>query len=114
MILSGEKIEEYREIKPYWKKRLTQMCPRCDGWCNDGSCECGGYYDYDSQQWHYGFVSKKFEQIIFSNGYSKDRPQLEIECLGIYIGKGKTEWGAIEDNEYFVIKLGKIKSKLNC
>ena len=23
MILSGEKTEEYREIKPYWEKRFT-------------------------------------------------------------------------------------------
>ena len=23
MIASGEKREEYREVKPYWKKRLT-------------------------------------------------------------------------------------------
>ena len=26
MILSGEKKEEYREIKPYWIKRLTGKC----------------------------------------------------------------------------------------
>lgn len=24
MIASGEKTEEYREIKPYWEKRLLQ------------------------------------------------------------------------------------------
>ena len=26
MIAAGEKIEEYREIKPYWIKRLTTNC----------------------------------------------------------------------------------------
>ena len=26
MIASGEKKEEYREIKPYWTKRLTYPC----------------------------------------------------------------------------------------
>lgn len=26
MILSGEKTEEYLEIKPYWIKRLTTNC----------------------------------------------------------------------------------------
>ena len=27
MIKSGEKKEEYREIKPYWTKRLTKNLP---------------------------------------------------------------------------------------
>ena len=26
MIVAGEKTEEYREIKPYWIKRLTTNC----------------------------------------------------------------------------------------
>ena len=26
MIVTGEKTEEYREIKPYWIKRLTTNC----------------------------------------------------------------------------------------
>lgn len=32
MIASGEKQEEYREIKPYWTKRIM----KCFKWCSRG------------------------------------------------------------------------------
>jgi hypothetical protein len=30
-----------------------------------------------------------------------------MECKGIEVGTGKTEWGAVESEQYFVIKLGR-------
>ena len=54
-ILSGKKKIEYREIKPYWTKRLVNP---------DGSY-------------------KQFTNIIFKNGYSKNMPEMTIELKGI-------------------------------
>lgn len=95
MILSGEKTEEYREINPYWEKRLIEPHISEDG-------------DFEPH-----FVEfKHFDTIRFTNGYSKNAPSFEIECLGIRIGTdGKTEWGAPSDYQYFIISLGKIITK---
>lgn len=79
MVLSGEKKEEYREIKPYWTKRLKDF-----------------------------LVKKTFDTITFSNGYTKNRPQFEIELKEIVFEVGNTYWGADYGKEYYVFKLGKI------
>lgn len=104
MILSGEKMEEYREIKPYWNSRLIEPHISEDG-------------DFEPH-----FVEfKHFDTIRFTNGYSKNAPSFEIECLGISISKGKIEWGATtvphpfdtEIQDTFIIQLGKITSTKN-
>ena len=98
MILSGEKKEEQREIKPYWITRLVdQFLFKMDtveeflSWCNKNNLQ---------------LVVNKFETITFSNGYSKDRDQFTIECLGIDIKEGNPNWGAETGKKYFVMKLG--------
>ena len=75
LILSGEKKEEYREIKPYWEKRL---------------------------------IGKKYDRIIFRNGYGSYAPQFTIELKSITPSTGKSEWGAEEGKQYFVLSLGEI------
>lgn len=80
MIASGDKKEEYREMKPYWINRLAGP--------ND-----------DCIQWDY---------IIFKNGYSGAAPLMSVKCEGVTIGKGKYEWGAETGKEYFVFRLGDI------
>lgn len=76
MIKSGEKKEEYREIKPY----------------------------YDSRFKVYDMNMAMFENIIFRNGYSKNSPS--IKCyVCIEKGYGKPEWGAEPNKEYYVLKI---------
>lgn len=89
MILSGEKLEEYREIKDYWKTRLTNQKK---GWARPES--------------HWTF--NEFDSIIFKNGYAKDAPTFEIECLGIKTGAAVPEWSDNWKGKVFIIKLGKI------
>ncbi len=84
MIASGEKKEEYREINDYWIRRLNK-----NGLASDDEF-------------------KDFAVIIFRNGYSKKSPTVKIEFDEIFIGRGKSEWGAEEGQEYFIIKLGEI------
>ena len=82
MILSGEKLEEYRVVKPFWESRLNKIM--------DGSVE--------------------IENVHFFNGayFSENLPNFKIEFKGIERCVGKDGWGAVGDTEYFVIKLGKV------
>jgi len=93
MIFRGEKPEEYRDIKPYWKKRLSHLFPQ----------EIRGETLYPI-----------VDSITFSNGYAEDRPQFVIELKGIEIREGNPEWGAQEGKKYFVLKLGEILQDVNC
>lgn len=87
MILSGEKKEEYRELKDYWCRRF-----------------CGEeWYKWEDLTGH---ISLFPDIIVFKNGYGKDAPTLTMECKGITIGDGKYKWGG--GGNQFVIKLGKI------
>jgi hypothetical protein len=84
MELSGEKREEYREVTPYWKKRLYHI-----------------FYPKISQYREYDIVKVR-------NGYSKNASVFMRECLEITEGMGKPEWGA-PDYPVFIIKHGKIR-----
>lgn len=90
MIASGEKKEEYREIKEYWKNRFVSSL----------------IYDPTIEQIiESGFRS--FDKILFKNGYSKSAPTITVECRGIEIGKPKPEWSDNWQGDVFIIKLGK-------
>lgn len=91
MIASGEKTEEYRETTPYWKKRL---CPFYPDDCGATSCvNCI-------------MRSNDYDFVTFYLGYRKNRPQKTFRVKYITKGRGKEEWGAKKDKNYFIIKLG--------
>jgi hypothetical protein len=112
MILSGEKKEEYREIKKYWGKRLL--------------CEIGMTCQFFDEKFKPKFNSFEgmpvppeyyktflYETITFKNGYAADAPEMVIELKGITVGLGLQTWGAEKDVEYFVLSLGEILSTKN-
>ncbi len=85
MIKSGEKREEYRAMSPYWIRVFIQFPKRIK-------------------------IKNKLYipsevTICFSNGYSKTREQIFVECKGLEIGEGKKEWGAEEGVNYFILRL---------
>lgn len=80
MILSGEKKEEYRELKAYYQKRFVNL------W--QGSL--------------IGFDAKR--KVMFRNGYSKQSPSF-VATVTLGIGTGKREWGAEEGKDYYVLKI---------
>ena len=98
MIVSGEKTEEYREIKPYWASRLVNQQAESGEVLFDefgGYCRVIGELEY-----------KPYTHILFINGYRKDSPRIEKEIESITIGKPKKgmcpdKW---LDTEFFVIK----------
>ncbi len=94
MIASGEKKEEYRDLKQYYFDRLF------DGF--DSNEWTGDIEDFDS--------FKDYDTVTFSNGYSKDRRQMVVEFDSIHISIGAEEWGA-NDRYCFIIGLGDILSK---
>ena len=57
-IAAGDKVFEYRDIKPYWTRRLMK----------------NGKF-------------KKFGGIYFVNGYGRLRPNMRVEFLGITYGE---------------------------
>lgn len=103
MIESGVKTEEYREIKPYWIKRLMAYK---DGYkipefmlevYSEHITTLKVLLSEDKLE------SIDFDSIKFSYGYTKHTMTFELER--ITIGKGRKEWGA-PDNDVFIIKLG--------
>lgn len=96
MILSGEKKEEYREIKPYYISRFSNMFKLPKSSATDLIIDvlevCGEIY---------------LGKIIFRNGYSKNSPSFIAECT-LSAGTGKEEWGAEKDKQYFVLKVHEI------
>lgn len=81
-IASGRKKEEYRDITPFWKSRLEQAF--------DGNT-----------------TFKKYDAIRFRRGrYGKTT--MLVECRSIYVGYGRTEWGAPEGKDVYILDLGKI------
>ncbi len=85
-ISSGEKRNEYREDKPYWRSRLTIVNPMDGRLC-----------------------FKKFDQVVFKNGYGKNAPRMVLWCLGIELFSGYVEGLSVgKAGRYFVIKLGSI------
>lgn len=106
MILSGEKTEEYREIKPYWVARLFQDNSNIID-VQYLSSALAGRTDllkkYINAQ---KIVLKQYTHVLFINGYRKDSPRIEKEIESITIGKPKKglcpdKWS---DTEFFIIK----------
>lgn len=74
-IVSGEKKEEYREIKPYWIKRLTTNCEVV--------------YDVEAETYCGKVLYRPYTHVLFINGYGDDKPRVEKEIESITIGKPK-------------------------
>jgi hypothetical protein len=96
MILSGKKKEEYRTVSDYWMKRIVNVKG------------CGTSYNFTILQMKgFNFNKNVIDFIIFRNGYSKNSPEIKIECKGVVVDMGKKHLGA-PNYKCFVLKLGKI------
>jgi hypothetical protein len=105
LIESGQKKEEYREIKSYWMNRFIEK----DSLHNESKESLLQIIESNTDS----IILKKFDYVEFKNGYNKNCPQIKLECNGINISTGKTEWGALENQYYFVITLGKEINRFN-
>ena len=94
MIKSGEKKEEYREIKPYWTSRFKSYVG-----------DIGNYKTF-KYRGGIGFTSIE-DEIIFRNGYSKTSPTVKCK-VRLKKGQGKKEWGAEPGKEYYILEIIRI------
>lgn len=87
MILSGEKKEEYREIKLYYATRFKGV--------------------FEMYPYSYIPASNDIHEIKFRNGYGNNRPEFIAKC-SLDINTGKEEWGAEPGKEYYVLQIHEI------
>ncbi len=111
MIASGEKKEEYREIKLYWVNRFIKR---------SHTVSYDDYYPEElteelkkgKEDWKElirmfsGVRTSQYDSVTFKLGYAKNAPTMRVRLCSIEIGHGKPEWGATE--LCFVLKLGDI------
>lgn len=84
MIISGQKTEEYREIKQYWKTRFQNAFLK---------------------EYHHCVNLEEYPiNVIFSNGYGTNMPRIHA-MVTIGKGTGRPEWGAEAGKEYYVLKI---------
>lgn len=81
MIKSGEKKEEYREIKPYYTSRFEI---------------------YSMAQ---ALTPNNPNYILLRNGYGKDRPTIKCQIKLMQYIPNKIEWGAEPGKMYYVLKI---------
>ena len=82
MIVSGEKKEEYRATTKYYTERFKNI----------------GLLDEN------GNPTGKQACIALRNGYGKDKPEVII-LTTLKIGTGWHEWGAEDDEWYYVLEI---------
>ena len=109
MTKAGIKSEDYREITPYWVKRLFRNTDKdvlpdiIKGLQEGRDIEWAGSF-------HLHFL-KHFDFNIMTLGYPSKTDTsriLKLEHKGIEIRTGNPDWGAEPNKLYFVIKHGKI------
>ena len=89
MIKSGGKTEEYREIKPFWTKRLIRPV-----------------IDYVDGRISIPDVPREFNTLVFTLGYPKADDmsrRMVFKNPKIEMRTGNPEWGAEKDKVYYVI-----------
>lgn len=107
MILSGEKKEEYRDIKEYYETRFQNLF---------GAITIHPLYPPDNfldrsefELLQGGAVPEEIrkdsvQEIIFRNGYSKNSKAIKARCR-LRIGKGRPKWGASPGKQYYVLEI---------
>lgn len=94
MILSGEKKEEYREIKPYYEKRFNNILRN-----NPRAFDSKGTLN----EWLITDI-KYILPVRFRNGYSLESPSFIANCR-LTIGTGRQEWGAELGKRYYILTI---------
>lgn len=101
MIISGEKKEEYREIKPYYYIRFKNADMFPDPLGIDET-----HLILDPQNF------RKYE-IMFRNGYSAESTSF-IAKVYLTTDFGKPEWGAEPGIKYYVLHIEEIVGTYKC
>lgn len=101
MIEKGFKKEEYREIKPFWVKRIGMLEAKTKEIEQIPQEELISMMEKKMEQ---GYLNSYYTHVQFSFGYTKRTMLFEID--DITIGIGRENWGAPIDKKVFIIHLG--------
>lgn len=104
MILSGEKKEEYREIKEYYETRFQNLFGAITIYPSSIFSHRSKYELLQGEAVPEEIRKDSVQEIIFRNGYSKDSKAIKARC-GLRIGEGKSEWGAEPDKQYYILEI---------
>lgn len=110
MIASGDKRQEYRELKPYWMNRFLLYV---------GNVKDVNFWKWDEMLNpesakeqildHPNIDFQKYTHIVFKNGYAKDAPTIKVEFNGFMVGDAIPKWSDNWQGSVFILKLGNIK-----
>lgn len=103
MILSGEKKEEYREIKQYYDSRFMNTF---------GAIWCGGEL-VQGQLLPDEIREDGTQLVMFRNGYNSNNPNFVAKCT-LRVGYGNEEWGAEPSVKYYILDIVEVVDKYNC
>ena len=104
MILSGEKKEEYREIKEYYETRFQNLFGAVTIYPSSIFSDRSEYELLQGEAVPEEIRKDSMQEIIFRNGYSKDSKAIKARCK-LRIGKGRPEWGAEPDKQYYILEI---------
>ena len=107
MILSGEKKEEYREIKEYYEIRFQNLFGAITIhplYPPDNFLDRSEFELLQGEAVPEEIRKDSVQEIIFRNGYSKDSKAIKVRCR-LRTGKGRPEWGAEPDKQYYILEI---------
>ena len=107
MILSGEKKEEYREIKAYYEIRFQNLFGAITIqplYPPDNFLDRSEFELLQGEAVPEEIRKDSVQEIIFRNGYSKDSKAIKARCR-LRTGKGRPEWGAEPDKQYYILEI---------
>lgn len=110
MILSGEKKEEYREIKEYYETRFQNLFGAVTVYPSSTFSDRSEYELLQGEAVPEEIRKDSIEEIIFRNGYSKNSKSVKARCR-LRIGKGRPEWGAEPDKQYYILEIISVKEQ---
>lgn len=110
MILSGEKKEEYREIKEYYETRFQNLFGAVTVYPSSIFSNRCQYELLQGEAVPEEIRKDSIEEIIFRNGYSKNSKSVKARCR-LRIGKGRPEWGAEPDKQYYILEIISVKEQ---
>jgi hypothetical protein len=89
MIKDRVKLEEYRDITPYYTSRFSNIF----------------------EMFPYSKIPTGLDKqrILLRNGYSSTSPTIEIVCT-LDVGMGREEWGAEPGKIYYILKISQVRS----
>lgn len=104
MILSGEKKEEYREIKEYYETRFQNLFGAVTIYPSSIFSDRSEYELLQGEAVPEEIRKEGIQEIIFRNGYSKNSKEIKARCR-LRIEKGRPEWGAEPDKQYYILEI---------